>query len=210
MAKTKKKFYVVWKGRREGIYDNWPACREQIQGYSGAQYKSFATRAEAEAACEGYYQDYAGKKERPTRRRPADLLEKITTPSLAVDAACTGNPGAFEYRGVDVESGEEIFHVGPYAEGTNNIGEFLALVHGLAYLKAEGKSMPIYTDSRTALAWLKKKKIKTTLKANESNRVAFAHVEKAIRWLEENEYETEILKWDTEQWGEIPADFGRK
>lgn len=40
-----------------------------------------------------------------------------------------------EYRGVYVRTGQELFRIGPYPDGTNNVGEFLALVHALALLK---------------------------------------------------------------------------
>ena len=39
--------------------------------------------------------------------------------SIAVDAACSGNPGKMEYRGVYVADGRELFHIGPFEEGTN-------------------------------------------------------------------------------------------
>ena len=59
----------------------------------------------------------------------------IIKESIAVDAACSGNPGNMEYRGVYTKTKEQIFHQGPFPQGTNNIGEFLALVHGLAFFK---------------------------------------------------------------------------
>ncbi|MPM99650.1 Ribonuclease H [bioreactor metagenome] len=132
------------------------------------------------------------------------------TESLSVDAACSGNPGNMEYRGVYTKTGEQVFHQGPFPEGTNNIGEFLALVHGIALLKQKNLSMPIYTDSRTAMAWVKKKKAKTELERTARNEHLFDLIDRAEKWLVENEYSTEILKWHTEAWGEIPADFGRK
>ena len=80
--------------------------------------------------------------------------------SLAVDAACSGNPGDMEYRGVYTATGQEIFHIGPLKEGTNNVGEFLALVHGLALLQQKGSDLPIYSDSRNAISWVKKRNAK--------------------------------------------------
>jgi len=115
-----------------------------------------------------------------------------------------------EYRGVYTKTGEEIFRQGPFKEGTNNIGEFLALVHGLAFLKQMNSSLPIYTDSKTALAWVKAKKAKTKLEKSGVNATLFELVSRAEVWLQQNEYTTEILKWETSVWGEIPADFGRK
>jgi len=130
--------------------------------------------------------------------------------SMSVDAACSGNPGVMEYRGVYSKTGEEIFHQGPFKYGTNNIGEFLALVHGLALLKQKNSPLPIYTDSKTALAWVKLKKAKTKLEKNDSTDVLFDLIARAEIWLKNNKYTTVILKWETAVWGEIPADFGRK
>jgi ribonuclease HI len=115
-----------------------------------------------------------------------------------------------EYRGVYTKTGEEVFRQGPFKEGTNNIGEFLALVHGLALLKQKNSPLPVYTDSKTALAWIKTKKAKTKLEKNELNAALFDLISRAEKWLVENEYTTQILKWETTAWGEIPADFGRK
>ena len=131
-------------------------------------------------------------------------------PALAVDAACSGNPGVMEFRGVIADTSTEVFHRGPFPQGTNNIGEFLALVLGLAYLKQHNLTWNIYTDSVTALAWLRQRKCKTKLPRTPENEPLFQMVAKAEAWLRANTYTTRIYKWDTEKWGEIPADFGRK
>ncbi|MBO4362630.1 MAG: hypothetical protein J5823_07630 [Paludibacteraceae bacterium] len=131
-------------------------------------------------------------------------------PALAVDAACSGNPGVMEFRGVIADTGTEVFHRGPFPQGTNNIGEFLALVLGLAYLKQNNLTWNIYTDSITALAWLRQRKCKTKLPRTPQNEPLFQMIAKAEAWLRANTYTTRIYKWDTEKWGEIPADFGRK
>jgi len=131
-------------------------------------------------------------------------------PALAVDAACSGNPGVMEFRGVIADTGTEVFHRGPFPQGTNNIGEFLALVLGLAYLKQNNLPWNIYTDSVTALAWLRQRKCKTKLPRTPQTEDLFVMVQKAEAWLRANTYSTRIYKWDTEKWGEIPADFGRK
>ena len=116
-----------------------------------------------------------------------------------------------EYRGVMTDSGEQIFHMGPFEDSTNNIGEFLALVHGLALIKQKKWDMPLYSDSRTAISWIKAKKCKTKLAENEKNRAVFELIRRAEKWLAENQpLTTPINKWETEKWGEIPADFGRK
>ena len=93
---------------------------------------------------------------------PKQLPENFDMNCLAVDAACSGNPGPMEYRGVYLLTGQEVFHFGP-VYGTNNIGEFLAIVHALALMKQKNISMPVYSDSRNALSWVKQKKCKTKL-----------------------------------------------
>ena len=210
-SKTKQKYYVVWKGVQPGIFNNWTDCKLQIQGYERAIYKSFNTRKEAEEAMSGSPWKYIGKS---PSNRVINSAQKGELPylaeSLAVDAACSGNPGDMEYRGVYVETGQELFHVGPMRQGTNNIGEFLALVHGIAYFKKNGCLMPIYTDSHNAMLWVRQKICKTKLVCTPINEPIFDLIERAEKWLNENTYSTQILKWETAEWGEIPADFGRK
>ena len=135
---------------------------------------------------------------------------KPILPALAVDAACSGNPGVLEFRGVVADTGTEVFRRGPFMQGTNNIGEFLALVLGLAYLKKYNLPWTLYTDSITALAWVRQKQCKSKLEWNAQNQELFLMVRKAEQWLRENTYTTQVLKWETSLWGEIPADFGRK
>jgi ribonuclease HI len=138
------------------------------------------------------------------------LPPAVILPSLSVDAACSGNPGIMEYRGVDTATGQEIFRQGPFQNGTNNIGEFLALVHALALLKKEGSNAAIYSDSFTARTWVLKRKVKTTLERDSRNDYIFQLLERAISWIQANSWKNQILVWDTKKWGEIPADFGRK
>ena len=210
---AKQKYYVVWDGVTPGIYTSWTECQLQVKGYDSAKYKSFDNREEAERAFASSPSAYIGKNAKkktadsptPPDTLPAAVIEN----SLAVDAACSGNPGPMEYRGVHVASQQEIFHFGPM-KGTNNIGEFLALVHGLALLKQKGFDMPIYSDSANAISWVKQKKCKTKLPRTAETEKLFGLIERAEKWLKENKYSTPILKWETKQWGEIPADFGRK
>ncbi len=126
-----------------------------------------------------------------------------------VDAACSGNPGPMEYQCVHIPSNKQVFHFGPI-EGTNNIGEFLAIVHALALQKQKGLSVTIYSDSKTAQTWVRNKKAKTTLKKTAKTAYALELVARAEKWLKENAIQVPVLKWNTEEWGEIPADFGRK
>ncbi|MDR1403012.1 MAG: ribonuclease H family protein [Tannerellaceae bacterium] len=209
---AKNKFYVVWKGLNPGVYDNWEDCKKQVEGQEGARYKSFSSRQEAVDALEkGYtFQPKTGWPKLSAHDFKKTSAGWPNQESIAVDAACSGNPGDMEYRGVYVRTGQEIFHIGPLKQGTNNVGEFLALVHGLALLKKENSSLPIYTDSVNAMKWVKNKKSKTLLKRTPANEPVFNLIERAEKWLCENSYETSIIKWKTDEWGEIPADFGRK
>lgn len=205
---AKKKYYVVWDGFVPGVYTSWTECQHQINNYTGAKYKSFDSQEEAERAYNSSPFEFIGTKAKSKSISPS-ATTNIIKDSLAVDAACSGNPGAMEYRGVYIKTGEQIFHFGPTL-GTNNIGEFLAIVHGLALLKQKGLSMPIYSDSRTAISWIKNKKCKTLLTRNSKTEELFKTIERAEKWLKENKYSTQIIKWETKEWGEIPADFGRK
>jgi ribonuclease HI len=208
--RTRQKYYVVWKGVTPGVYNSWTDCQLQIKGYDGALYKSFDTKEEAEGAFSGSPSDYIGKNPKTNKKPDKNGQPPYILKSLAVDAACSGNPGNMEYRGVYVETGQQVFHVGPMAQGTNNIGEFLALVHGLALFGKNGCTMPIYSDSRNAILWVQQKKCKTKLERTERNAPIFDLIARAEKWLRENTYSTKILKWETSGWGEIPADFGRK
>lgn len=213
MAKQKPKYYVVWKGKTPGIYTSWAACEAEVKGVD-AKYKGFATREEAEKAIRKDYTAYISSTAHPSSIQPAQRIAsapvKPIYPALAVDAACSGNPGKMEFRGVIADTGTEVFHRGPYSGGTNNVGEFLALVLGLAYLKANHLPWVLYSDSRTAIAWLRKGKAQTKLVPTPQNAELFRMLQQAEQWLATNPYNTHVYKWDTELWGEIPADFGRK
>ncbi|MDR0987840.1 MAG: ribonuclease H family protein [Prevotellaceae bacterium] len=212
-----QRYYVVWVGVTPGIYETWTACQLQIKGYAGARFKSFATRPEAEEAFASRPERYLSRPaaSRPAASRPAAVVPSGVLPpevvenSLAVDAACSGNPGQMEYRGVHVGGRQQLFHFGP-VYGTNNIGEFLAIVHALALLDQRGLKMPVYSDSVNAILWVKKKKCRTKLERTGRTEPLFQLIERAERWLQTHPYDTPVLKWETRRWGEIPADFGRK
>ena len=201
---SKQKFYVVWKGNNPGIYQSWEKCQNEIKNINGALFKSFAGLEEAKKA---YDQGYEVYKQSLDYKNISDSPELN---SISVDAASSGNPGVMEYQGVDTNTKEILFKMGPFNNATNNIGEFLALVHGIATLEKQSNKKIIYSDSITAMSWVRKKYCQTKLKRNEENEEVFVLVEKAITWLKENNYSIIIKKWDTKNWGEIPADFGRK
>lgn len=209
----KKKYYTVWKGHKTGVFETWDACKAQVKNYEGACYKAFDSLDAAQKALKGNYWDYIGKAKVFESELSAAELKKIGQPnfnSISVDAASSGNPGVMEYRGVDTKTKKQLFIQGPFPEGTNNIGEFLALVHGLGFLKKHNSDRIIYTDSKIAMSWVKQKTCKTKLERNTKNEKLFELVDRAVHWLQTNTYDTVIAKWETKAWGEIPADFGRK
>ena len=211
-AKKKLKWYVVWSGRKPGVYDNWTDASEQVTGVAGAKFKAFSSRDEALHAFSKAPDEYQGRNTRSGTKSMAELADLgVELDAIAVDAACSGVPGPMEYRGVHVETGAEIFHKGPFEDATNNIGEFLGIVHALAFLHQRGRnSMPVYSDSMTALAWVRDKKCKTKHPRTSRNTSVFELIARAEKWLEEHSYINPVRKWETERWGEIPADYGRK
>ena len=224
MAK-KQKYYVVWQGKNPGIYSDWDKCKEQVHGVVGAQYKSFDTMQEAEAASRLPYSSVVvavstGKQQTAaagvlvvdengmTTIKPGTENAPVLD-ALAVDAACSGNPGVMEYQGIYIPTRTRVFHYRA-EKGTNNIGEFLAIVHGLSYLKKHHLNQIIYSDSVNAINWVRQKQCKSKLPEDASTAELWDYIHRAENWLRTNTYTTEIRKWDTDHWGEIPADFGRK
>lgn len=206
----KQKYYVVWKGRKPGVFTTWQECSAQVTGFNGAEYKSFENREAAEAAYKSEYEEYKGIRVPTLSPAMLEIIGKPIEDSFCVDASCIGYPGPMEYKCVHTTTQQEIFHQGPFENGSNNIGEFLAIVHALALFKKRGISLPIYTDSETALTWVKNKKCKTKLPQDDKNAPIFDLITRAEDWLNKNEYANKLLKWDTNAWGEIPADYGRK
>ena len=249
MGKTK--YYVVWEGRIPGVYDDYSDVQEQVDGYSGAKFKGFATSQEATEAYRRGTPDneeqslgslLAGASVRRTEEKKVKKTKaayprgtapsysktvgnkrtanpsttdwhdfpEIDTTAWAVDASCLGNPGRMDYRGVDLASGEEIFKVGPFEDATNNIGEFLAIVHACALMEQRGETHAIYSDSVSGMAWVRNRKINTQLKETGRNKKVFELMARALAWLYKHRTLPKVMKWQTELWGEIPADFGRK
>jgi len=201
---SKQKYYVVWKGNNPGVYKSWEKCQVEIKNIKGALFKSFGNIEEAKKAYEMGFDKYKKNLVKDC------VLDGPELNSISVDAASSGNPGIMEYQGVDTETKEVLFKMGPFNNATNNIGEFLALVHGIAILEKDSNKKIIYSDSITAMSWARKKRCQTKLIRNIENEEVFILVERAIVWLKENKYSAIIKKWDTKNWGEIPADFGRK
>ena len=214
------KYYVVFKGHNPGVYDNWEEVKIQTTGFPGALFKGYATSEEASQA----YRNYTGTEDRDELFRLISTVAmapssgeknfhdnpEIDHDAWAVDASCLGNPGKMEYRGVDLNTGNVIFQMGPFEDATNNIGEYLALVHAMALMAKKGEYHNIYTDSRTALSWYTKRKVNTRLKQTPRNAKIFELLARASVWVNTHNFPAKVMKWQTERWGEIPADYGRK
>lgn len=209
---AKQKYYVVWVGHKPGVYSDWESCKLQIAGFPNAVYKSFESNILAEQAFRQPSAMHIGMIE-ATGEPIKNVMRNVGQPianSISVDGAWNTMSGAAEYQGVHTSTKELVFKKGPFENGTNNIVEFLALVHALAYCKKNNLSVPVYSDSKTAISWVKNKKAKTQHSQNSKNKELFDLIERAEKWLHQNTYSTPILKWETRAWGENPADFGRK
>lgn len=223
------KYYVVWNGRIPGVYDNWSDAEEQILNFPGAKFKSFSSASEAAQAFRSNGEESnpadlgtlliaasehrAGQSHSSAPHPPVSTYLQnpdIDNTAWAVDASCMGNPGIMEYRGVEIATGRELFKVGPFHDGTNNIGEFLAIVHALAEMNRRNEWHNIYSDSKTAMAWIRNRQVKTQLKQTDRNTKLFELLGRALVWIRSHSWPVKIMKWQTELWGEIPADFGRK
>lgn len=212
MGKKKQKYYVVWKGRKTGVFETWEECAQQIHGFTDAIYKSFKTRQLAEEAFKSESEKFIGKDifESELSEEQIKLLGEPILESISVDGAWDTFTGVVEYQGVETKTGKVLFKAGPFEDGTNNIVEFLSIVHALAYCKQHSLAIPIYSDSRNAIGWVNNKTQKTNHQKSEKNGKLFELLERAVKWLKENEYQNKVLKWETKAWGENPADFGRK
>ncbi|MFD2703895.1 ribonuclease H [Salibacterium lacus] len=199
---AKKKYYVVWKGRKPGIYESWPECEKQVKGFAGASFKSFPSKREAEQA----FQDGRSAASEPSAAPGSSYIEE----SISVDVGSHGNPGFVEYKGVHTKTGEVVFAHPGIEKGTNNLGEFLAVVHALRYLQEKNSDMPVYSDSDTAILWVKRNKANSSLARTGETEEIWKLVDEAEEWLRRNKPSNRILKWNTKAWGEIKADYGRK
>ena len=211
MWKSEKKFYVVRKWKKIWIFDSRDECKNSVNWFSDAKYKWFSSKDEAERAMNEWREKYYEVKNVAKKEKVNNEDIPFFAESIAVDAACSGNPWEMEYRWIDLQTWDEIFHE-KFTIWTNNIGEFLAIVHWLKYLKDRWDKV-IYSDSRIAIARVNQWKCKTQLKIEDWNsdfEIILKAVERAEIWLKENWINHKILKWNTEDWWEIPADFGRK
>lgn len=124
---------------------------------------------------------------------------------IAVDAAHSTKNKKTEYQAVDLKTGEILFYE-DIGNQTINIGEFLAIVQAVKYIiEHDYQPKVIFSDSNTAISWFKNKKTASG-KRNMSLVKAEVYLRSMAYWIDE----IEVVKWDNRQWGETPADFGRK
>lgn len=214
MAKQVK-YYVVWNGRKKWVFNNRPQAEKSVRWFPSAQFKSFLTKAEADSAFAGDYEDYKGVDTKWQQLSDAEKSRygQPDKNSICVDAACSGNPWDLEFRGVDLKTKKELFRYGPFKNWTTNIGEFLALVVGAKLIveNASHHDKTLYSDSKIALWRLQKGKCRTQLQQTPQNDQIFQRIQKAEEWLSRHDISTlSIKKRHTKAWGEIPSDFGRK
>lgn len=202
------KWYVVWRGRVPGVYATWEEARAQVERFPEARYKAFSTREEAHRAFEEGFSQALGQTKWMAAQIAA-LPEKVRT-GYAVDAAWNSVTKEMEYRCVRIADGQEVFRRGPFQDATNNVGEFLAIVDALVWLGLQSSSAPVYSDSRVAILWVAEGACKTDLQRTLRNAGLFERIARAEQWLAEHEYCNAVLKWRKDEWGENPADFGRK
>lgn len=201
---------MVWQGRKPGIYASWAEAEAQVKGFAGARYQKFENLTLAEEAFR------IGRPPSQTLHNLSDSPKrapKVPPPTLgiAVDGACNMMTGVAEYRGVDLSDGKLLFKGGPYHHATNNIVEFLAIVHALAYCEKHTlPHIPIYSDSQTAITWVLRGKANTRKINPDGNSVVHELIQRAEQWLAKHTWRNPLNKWDKVLWGEIPADFRRK
>jgi ribonuclease HI len=200
------KYYVIRKGKKPGIYTSRDECKKLVSWFPDAKYKAFKNKEEAEIARSSNYDQYYETKEKKDRKSGNFSFEKN---SIAVDAACSGNPGELEYQGIDLPTGKIIFHK-RFPLWTNNIWEFLALVEGLKYLQKHASDQYLYSDSKHAISRIWQKKCKTKLEKSPWTERIFEEIYQAEEWLRQYSFPSKILKRETSERGEIPADFWRK
>lgn len=172
-----KKYYVVWQGRVPGIYSDWNSCKNQVDKFAGARYKSFPTLTEAEQAFKGVSNATGASSNASksaglnTTKKPASgatpngVIKTYTAAEISklpmevkifTDGGCEPNPGQAG-SGMAVYRNEQIteLYYGLYTPmGTNNTAELNGLHQALLMAKAEsdlGKSVAVFCDSKYSI-----------------------------------------------------------
>jgi len=149
-----EKFYVVWAGRRTGIFTDWPTVQKSVDKFSGARFKSFPTRAEAEQAFARGHR--AGCRRTKSQQRPGIHQADRFDVTIYCDGACEPNPGHAGSGIVVYRNGKlaELWYGLYHPNGTNNTAELNALYHALRMAEAEihaGHTVEVCSDSAYAI-----------------------------------------------------------
>lgn len=146
----------------------------------------------------------------------------IPTSGIVVDASCIPvrdsiqrdgfYHGAVEWQVFDVATGRRIFASKVYHHGNINQGEFNAIVDAVYLLQAIGeRTVPVYSDSMTAIAWFNNRKVSSKHPHNELTEEISSATKRSLAWIKENHQRLNpVLFWNNRVWGENPADYGRK
>ena len=145
---------MVWAGHQPGIYSDWSSAKQQVDGYSGARYKSFSSEAEALAAF-GRPATVKSSTAKSSARKSAAASSAVTLEAdytFFCDGGCEPNPGKAG-SGIAIYRGEQLIQLwyGMFnPNGTNNSAELNALYQSLLLAEkviAQGKGAQIYCDS---------------------------------------------------------------
>ena len=158
-----KKFYVVWAGRKTGVFTDWPTAHQYVDKFPGAKFKSFATQAEAAQAFRSGSPASAGPRTpaKDSNRAPAKVPATSAGLQIYCDGACEPNPGSAGSGIVVYRDGKLVqLWYGLYnPHGTNNTAELNALHHALLMAEkaiAAGEAVQILCDSTYAINCISK------------------------------------------------------
>jgi len=141
-----KKYYAVARGRKPGIYRNWPDAQAQVSGFNGALYRGFPTLAEAE--------EWLKNPGRPARRDAVTKSGKSNDMKLAgegvtiyTDGGSINNPGPGGFGIVQIYGDQRREMSGGFRLTTNNRMELYAVIFALRHLEHRDVPVTIFTDS---------------------------------------------------------------
>jgi len=147
-----KKFYVVWKGAKTGVFSTWSEVQNHTQGRSDAQFMGFPSKEEAEAAFASTYTKALMKRSLANKSTTSSTTttKKVASPKLApstdkitaeiqiyCDGACSPNPGKSGTGLALYQQGKiNSLYYGLYqANGTNNTAELNGLLYAFKLAK---------------------------------------------------------------------------
>jgi len=145
-----KKYYAIAVGRKPGIYGDWPTAQAQVQGYPGAKFKGFATRAEAQGWLDHPPATTPGAgKRRSSTAAPAkgDTSPQEGEVTIYTDGGARYNPGPGGYGVVQIYQGDRQELSGGYRLTTNNRMELMGCIVALRELQPRDTAVTLYSDS---------------------------------------------------------------